>query len=277
MQVDFNPEVVRSWRLLGYENRAIRDEEFRDDTVDAGEVGVGHSATALYEMKLFDEADGVLGTIHLRYEDPDSGEVHEIQRSFQRSELAADFEETSPGFQLAAVVAEYAEILRHSYWAQESSLSEVADEANRLLGMMPEDAYVAEFAVLTSRAEELAAATDAGPGCSPLQCAQNLAVEFLADWLGISSTKLAVVEAESRTWPDSSLGCPVEGYAYATALEPGYWFEVESESHSPRYVHSNQDGSVLLVLDGDVRLDQTVTVESFVGFDYPTGATCQMP
>ena len=277
VQVDFNPEVVRSWRLLGYENRAIRDEEFRDDTVDAGEVGVGHSATALYEMKLFDEADGVLGTIHLRYEDPDSGEVHEIQRSFQRSELAADFEETSPGFQLAAVVAEYAEILRHSYWAQESSLSEVADEANRLLGMMPEDAYVAEFAVLTSRAEELAAATDAGPGCSPLQCAQNLAVEFLADWLGISSTKLAVVEAESRTWPDSSLGCPVEGYAYATALEPGYWFEVESESHSPRYVHSNQDGSVLLVLDGDVRLDQTVTVEASAGLDYPGGVTCQTP
>ncbi len=101
VQVDFNPEVVRSWRLLGYENRAIEDEEFRDDTVDAGEVGVGHSATALYEMKLFDDADGVLGTVYLRYEDPDSGEVSEIERSFQRSELVTDFEAASSRFQLA--------------------------------------------------------------------------------------------------------------------------------------------------------------------------------
>ncbi len=277
VQVDFNPEVVRSWRLLGYENRAVRDEDFRDDTVDAGEVGVGHSATALYEMKLFDDSDGVLGTVYLRYEDPDTAEVHEIDRSFLRSELAADFEETSSSFQLAAVVAEYAEILRQSYWAQDGSLGEVAAEAVRVLRMAPDDSDVAEFAVLTGWAEDIAAATDAGPGCLPLRCVQNLAVEFLADWLGVSSTKLVVVEAGSRTWSDSSLGCPVEGYAYATALEPGYWFEVESESQPPRYVHSNQDGSVLLILYGDVRIGQTVTVETSVGFNYPTGATCQTP
>lgn len=277
VQVEFNAEVVRSWRLLGYENRAIRDDEFRDNTVDAGEVGVGHSATALYEMKLFDESDGILGTIYIRYEDPDSGEVHEIDRSFLRSELAADFEETSPSFQLAAVVAEYAEILRHSYWAQESSLSDVADEASRLSGMMPDDAYVAEFAGLTSRAEELATATDAGPGCSPIECVRNLAVEFLADWIAVSSTKLEVVEAESRTWPDSSIGCPVEGYAYATALEPGYRFKVESESNPPLYVHTNEDGSVLLVLDGDVGVDESVKLQASLGLDYPSGVACQLP
>ena len=157
VQVDFNPEVVRSWRLLGYENRAIEDEEFRDDTVDAGEVGVGHSATALYEMKLFDDADGVLGTVYLRYEDPDSGEVSEIEFSFQRSELVTDFEAASSSFQLAAVVAEYAEVLRQSYWAQEGSLTEVAAEAVRMLRMAPEDADVAEFAVLTGWAEQIAA------------------------------------------------------------------------------------------------------------------------
>ncbi len=157
VQVDFNPEVVRSWRLLGYENRAIEDEEFRDDTVDAGEVGVGHSATALYEMKLFDDADGVLGTVYLRYEDPDSGEVSEIELSFQRSELVTGFEAASSSFQLAAVVAEYAEVLRQSYWAQEGSLSEVAAEAVRVLRMAPEDASVAEFAVLTRWAEQIAA------------------------------------------------------------------------------------------------------------------------
>ena len=277
VQVDFNPEVVRSWRLLGYENRAVRDEEFRDDTVDAGEVGAGHSVTALYEMKLFDDADGTLGTVYLRYEDPDTGEVHETDRSFLRSELVDDFEETSSSFQLAAVVAEYAEVLRQSYWAQDGSLSDVAAEAVRVLRLAPDDADVAELAVLTAWAEQIAAATDVGPGCSPLECVQNLAVEFLADWLGVSSTKLMVVEAEKRTWADSSIGCPVEGYLYATALEPGYWFMVESESHSPLYVHTNEDGTVLLVLDADVRLGQTVTLETSVGLEYPSGVTCQNP
>ena len=146
--------------MLGYENRAIEDEEFRDDAVDAGEVGVGHSVTALYEMKLHDDADGVVGTVYLRYEDPDSGEVSEIERSFLRSELVTDFEESSSSFQLAAVVAEYAEILRQSYWAQEGSLSEVAAEAVRMVRMTPEDTDVAEFAVLTSWAEQIAAETE---------------------------------------------------------------------------------------------------------------------
>ena len=80
--------------------------------MDAGEVGAGHSVTALYEMKLHDDADGVLGTVYLRFEDPDSGVVSEIDREFPRSELAFEFGEASPRFQMAAVVAEYAEILR---------------------------------------------------------------------------------------------------------------------------------------------------------------------
>ena len=56
MQVEFNPAVVARYRLLGYENRDIADEHFRDDTVDAGEIGAGHSVTALYEIKLQPEA-----------------------------------------------------------------------------------------------------------------------------------------------------------------------------------------------------------------------------
>ena len=155
IQVEFNPEVVRSYRLLGYENRAVKDEQFRDDTVDAGEVGAGHNVTALYEMKLHDDADGTLATVRVRYEDPDSGEVNEIESPFQRSELAADFEDASPRFQLAAVVAEYAEILRESYWAQEGSLARVAAEASRVLRLIPEDSDVAEFSALATRADRI--------------------------------------------------------------------------------------------------------------------------
>ncbi len=155
VQVDFNPEVVRSYRLLGYENRDVADEDFRDDTVDAGEVGAGHSVTALYEVKLHDDADGTLATVYLRHEDPDTGEVTEINKRFERSDLATEFVQTSPTFQLSAVVAEYAEILRESYWARDGSLSDVAAEANRLLRLIPEDPDVSEFIALTAQAERI--------------------------------------------------------------------------------------------------------------------------
>ena len=155
VQVDFNPEVVRSYRLIGYENRDVADEDFRNDEVDAGEVGAGHSVTALYEVKLHEDADGALGTVFLRYEDPDTGEVTELRRDLLRSELAARFEDASPTFQLAAVVAEYAEVLRESYWAREGTLGAVAREASRLARLLPEDNDVVEFAALTAQAERI--------------------------------------------------------------------------------------------------------------------------
>ena len=158
VQVEFNPEVVRSYRLLGYENRSVADEDFRDDTVDAGEVGAGHSVTALYEVKLHPDADGALGVVSVRYEDPDSGEVSEITRTLQRGELVASFADATPRFQLAAVVAEYAEVLRESYWAQEGSLAEVAAEASRVRRLLPQDVDVEEFAALSKQAERIASA-----------------------------------------------------------------------------------------------------------------------
>ena len=153
VQVEFDPEVVRSYRLLGYENRDVKDEDFRDDTVDAGEVGAGHSVTALYEIKLHEEADGSLAKVFVRYDDPDSGEVSEIEHGFDSADLVSDFEEASAGFQLSAVVAEYAEILRDSYWAREGSLEAVAAEAGRILRLMPEDTDVAELSALVAMAE----------------------------------------------------------------------------------------------------------------------------
>ena len=152
VQVEFNADAVRSYRLLGYENRRVDDEDFRDDTVDAGEVGAGHSVTALYEMKLREDAPGALGTVFLRYEDPDTGEVSEISREFGGGELATEFTEASARFQLSAIVAEYAEILRESYWAQDGSLEVVASEANRALNLLPSDEDAAEFANLAARA-----------------------------------------------------------------------------------------------------------------------------
>ena len=155
IQVDFNPEVVSRYRLLGYENRRVADEDFRNDSVDAGEVGADHSVTALYEIKLRDSADGRIGTVQVRYQDPDTLEVTEISREFQRNELATDFRQGSARFQMAAVVAEYAEILRESYWAQDGSLEHVVSEAWRVREALPEDTDVVEFVDLVTRAYQL--------------------------------------------------------------------------------------------------------------------------
>ena len=153
VQVDFNPEVVSRYRLLGYENRRVADQDFRNDTVDAGEVGAGHSVTALYELKLHEASEGLVGTVYVRYQDPDSYEITEISRDLGFSELVSKFEQASPRFQLAATVAEYAEVLRESYWAQDGSLEHVAAMAESVRLLLPEDPDVAEFAALVAEAE----------------------------------------------------------------------------------------------------------------------------
>jgi Ca-activated chloride channel family protein len=125
IQVDFNPDVVSRFRLLGYENRRLDHEEFRDDTVDAGEVGSGHQVTALYEVKLNPDAIGKLATVSIRYADPDNHRVSEVSEDISVSQLHESFDTAPATFRLAAAVAEFAEILRESYWAKDGSLDAV--------------------------------------------------------------------------------------------------------------------------------------------------------
>ena len=125
IQVDFNPEVVSRFRLLGYENRRLAHEQFRDDTVDAGEVGSGHQVTALYEVKLHPDATGKMVTVSIRYTDADNGKVSEVSKDISVSQLHESFDTAPATFRLAAAVAEFAEILRESYWAKDGSLDSV--------------------------------------------------------------------------------------------------------------------------------------------------------
>ena len=160
VQVVFNPETVRSYRLLAYENRDVADEDFRDDTVDAGEVGevgAGHTVTGLYEYKLHEDGptDADLGTVFVRYADPDTNMVYEIRKVTSPDNLANRFENAPVRYQLAIVVAEYAEVLRDSYWAREGSLGDVVAEAARIQRMLPDDSDIAEFADLTAQAERI--------------------------------------------------------------------------------------------------------------------------
>ena len=125
IQVDFNPEAVSRFRLLGYENRRLAHEQFRDDTVDAGEVGSGHQVTALYEVKLHPDATGKMATVSIRYADPDHHKVSEVSKEISVSQLHKSFAAAPATFRLAAGVAEFAEILRESYWAKDGSLDSV--------------------------------------------------------------------------------------------------------------------------------------------------------
>lgn len=160
-QVEFDPRLVERWRLLGYENRDIADEEFRDDRVDAGEVGAGQEVTALYEVKLKRRPSrrGVVATLRLRYRPVGAdgpGAVVETTHVLRGRDLAPSWEEASRGLRLAAVVAELAELLKQSYWARGSTLGEVARLAAAAAADFPGDDRVAELAELSARAAELA-------------------------------------------------------------------------------------------------------------------------
>ena len=130
--------------------------------MDAGETGSNHSVTALYELKLRHGAWGRVGTVRIRYQNPDANsytkEVVEVSREIHRDQLATRFRDTSHSFQLAAVVAEYAEILRETHWAQDGSLYDVAAEASRVQQLLPEQPGVAEFAELAERTQWIAQA-----------------------------------------------------------------------------------------------------------------------
>ncbi len=156
VQVDFNPEVVSRFRLLGYENRRLDHEDFRDDDADGGEIGSGHSVTALYEIKLHEDATGQMATVFIRHEDPDTHRVSEINEEIFTTELNGIFEEASPEFQLAATVAEFAEILRESFWAQEGSLEVVSQSLKGIAPQIP-NASVDELMNLVSQANRFKA------------------------------------------------------------------------------------------------------------------------
>ncbi|MGZ0050874.1 vWA domain-containing protein [Brevibacillus gelatini] len=124
IQVEFDPAIVDSYRLLGYENRDVRDEDFRNDKTDAGEVGAGHTVTALYEVKLKKAADtDQLGTVRIRYHDIATSRTEEISQPVQVQKTL------SSGLKFLASVAQFAEILRESPWSERSSLHDVLELA----------------------------------------------------------------------------------------------------------------------------------------------------
>ncbi len=135
IQVDFDPTYVEEYRLIGFENREIADSDFRDDSVDAGEINAGHSVTALYEVALTRDAyrsDAAFATVTLRYDDLETGRNEEISGVVTTAMLSDRFGQTSAEFQLVCSVAAYAEVLRESRYVRGLDLEDIADEVDEL-------------------------------------------------------------------------------------------------------------------------------------------------
>ena len=156
IQVEFNPATVRSYRLLGFENRDVADEDFRDNTVDAGEVGLGQSATALYELEVpaTRGETAELATVTLRYERPDRASVREIVQGITRAEVAGSFAAADPRFRLAAVAAEFAEVMRRSPFVhyRDLDMTVLLAESRAAARDLPGDSDTTELADLIETA-----------------------------------------------------------------------------------------------------------------------------
>ncbi|MBX3231952.1 MAG: von Willebrand factor type A domain-containing protein [Labilithrix sp.] len=134
IQVEYDPNVVKRYRLIGYENRDIADKDFRNDKVDAGEVGAGHSVTALYDVELVDPAKAAAApplTLRMRWK-PAKNALHgggdqasEETFKMPASAIAPSFEEAPESYRFAVAVGAFAEVLRRSPHAADWSLDKI--------------------------------------------------------------------------------------------------------------------------------------------------------
>jgi Ca-activated chloride channel family protein len=125
LQVDFDPAQVERYRLVGYENRAIADVHFRDDKIDAGELGSGHTVTALYELELKPGAGEGLATVRVRAKKPRGEKAAERAFRFDGSRLAPVFNMAKEDLRFAAAVMGAAELLRRSPHARSWNFDQV--------------------------------------------------------------------------------------------------------------------------------------------------------
>ena len=174
IQVDFNPAQIAAYRLIGYENRMLAAQDFKDDAKDAGEIGAGHTVTALYELvppgvpnpagevepsiyqtpaKPDQESDdNEVFTVRLRYKLPDADKSTLRLVAVERHDQ--EFDQASVDFRFAAAVAQFGMLLRDSEYAPKATWSNTRQIAAKSLGD-DEDGYRAEFIRLVQEAAVL--------------------------------------------------------------------------------------------------------------------------
>jgi len=169
IQVEFNPSAIKAYRLIGYENRILAVEDFDDDKKDAGELGAGHTVTALYELILADSDEEVpaagglkyqttklvasdeLMTVKLRYKRPNSDTSKLIVKSVKASAFR---EKPSENLRFASSVAEFGMLLRKSEYKGTASYEQLLRRAKESKGPDAEG-YRAEFIRLAEKAQLL--------------------------------------------------------------------------------------------------------------------------
>jgi Ca-activated chloride channel homolog len=176
IQIEFNPAQVAAWRLIGYENRILAAEDFNDDKKDAGEIGAGHTVTALYELipagaeseaptapvdelkyqrrpQPTEEAkSGELLTLKLRYKEPDGDTSKLLAYAIQDD--GKRFTDAGKDFRFAAAVASFGMLLRDSKHKGNATLDAVLEIASEAADPDP-SGYRREFLELVRRAKEL--------------------------------------------------------------------------------------------------------------------------
>ncbi|MBI3183050.1 MAG: von Willebrand factor type A domain-containing protein, partial [Myxococcales bacterium] len=153
LQVELDPDQVKRYRLIGYENRDVADVDFRNDRVDAGEIGAGHSVTALYELELRPGAGDGLATVRIRAKKPRGSSAEETAFRFREEALAGRFEQAGTDLRFATAVMASAEIFRRSPHAERWSYEEVVRIAR---GATPAgSAERTEFIALLERARAI--------------------------------------------------------------------------------------------------------------------------
>ncbi len=155
VQVEFNSAVVKRYRLIGYENRRMSNDDFRNDAKDAGEIGAGHTVTALYEVELVEGADASaedLATLRTRYKKPGSETGIEMETKVHDQGTA--LADSTPDFRFAAAAAAFAMKLRGSAFLGAWNFAQIKAAAQAALGA-DLDGYRAEMVTLIDQAQSL--------------------------------------------------------------------------------------------------------------------------
>ncbi|MBD5467658.1 MAG: VWA domain-containing protein [Lachnospiraceae bacterium] len=149
LQMEFNSDIVSEYRLIGYENRALAAQDFSDDTKDAGEIGAGHSVTALYEVRLVRGtmqsalSQGNVGTLHIRCKKPDGDRSMQFDYEIGRESYGRT---PSVNIRFAAGVAAFGMVLRESEYCGNMQLRDVLAMLDNL--NLGDDEYKLEFVEL---------------------------------------------------------------------------------------------------------------------------------
>jgi Ca-activated chloride channel family protein len=173
IQIEFNPSVVKEYRLIGYENRMLKREDFNNDKIDAGEIGAGHTVTALYEVTLHGKNGLIdplrysskkisskkrgskeIAFLRLRYKQPDGDKSRLIEYPLHKRMIKSSLAKTTDRFRFSASVAAFGDLLRGGEYSGEFTYNDLLKLAGKARGS-DRSGYKGEFINLVRTAQVL--------------------------------------------------------------------------------------------------------------------------